>query len=170
MTPTQLCEVPVLPQAATRLTACVVRQVMSDELINDQSFNEIVKQYELESKVEGIPDADLQFDMYKLLESMGKFFIFCAYVDDELVGFITLVANVVPHNGKLFGMVESYFVLKQYRKTGAGVELLRAAEKCAEAIGAVGMVLSAPAGGKLSRVMRRSKYRLTHETFFKGFA
>jgi len=170
MTPTQQCEVPVLPQAATRLTVCLVKQVMSDDLIEDKNFAQLVKEYEHESLVEGIPKADLQFDMYKSLEALGKFFIFCAYVDGELVGFITLVCNVIPHNGKLFGGVESYFVMKRHRKSGAGFELLRAAEKCAESKGAVGMILSAPAGGKLSRVMQRSKYRLTHETFFKGFA
>jgi GNAT superfamily N-acetyltransferase len=147
-----------------------VKQVASDDLIHDKNFLELVKQYEAESRVDGIPEADLQFEMYKVLESMGKFFIFCAYIDDELVGFITVVCNVIPHNGKLFGAVESYFVFKDYRKSGAGFELLRAAERCAEDNGAVGIILSAPAGGKLSRVMRRSKYKLTHETFFKGFA
>lgn len=170
MTPTPQCEVPVLPQAATRLTPCETRQVLSDDLIHDKNFLELVKQYQHESLVEGIPEANLQFDMYKALESAGKFFIFCAYIEDELIGFITLVTNVIPHNGKMFGGIESYFVMKDHRKSGAGFELLRAAEKCAEAKGAVGVILSAPAGGKLSRVMRRSKYRLTHETFFKGFA
>jgi hypothetical protein len=49
MTPTPQCEVPVLPQAATRLTLCETRQVLSDDLIHDKNFLELVKQYQHES-------------------------------------------------------------------------------------------------------------------------
>jgi GNAT superfamily N-acetyltransferase len=170
MTPTQQCEVPVLPQAATRLTACVIKRVLIDELFQDKNFDELVKQYELESLVDGFPKADLQFNMYRAMESKGIFFTLVAHVDDDLVGFLTLFTSVLPHSGKMFGSVESFFVDKQHRKSGAGIELLRAAEELAESSGAVGLVLTAPKGGKLSRVMSRSKYRQTHETFYKGFA
>jgi hypothetical protein len=40
----------------------------------------------------------------------------------------------------------------------------------AEACGAVGLLVTAPKGGKLARVMPRAKYKHTHEVFFKGFA
>lgn len=166
---TLLCEVPVLPQPATRLPSCVVKQVAAIELFSDSSFNDLIKEYEQESLVEGFPEADIQYSRYRMLELGGAFFSVGAYKDDKLVGFISVFVNVLPHSGKKFASVESFFVAEAQRRHGPGMDLLRAAEWIAKANGAVGILVNAPKGGKLARVMPRSKYKHTHEVFFKGF-
>lgn len=167
---TLLCEVPVLPQPATRLPSCVVKQVTCNELSSDPRFDELIKEYEEEALVPGFPEANLQLNMYRMMELSGNFHIIAAYMDDKLVGFLTMMVSVLPHSGKRFGTVESYFVTQERRKHGPGLDLLRAAEWLAEAVGAVGILVTAPKGGKLARVMPRAKYTHTHEVFFKGFA
>ena len=167
---TLLFEVPVLPHPATRLPSCVIKQVTCNELSGDDKFNELISEYEQESLVDGFPKADLQLNMYRMMELTGNLHVIAAYIGGELVGFLTLVVNVLPHSGKSFGTVESYFVAQAHRKHGPGLDLLRAAEWLAEACGAVGLLVTAPKGGKLARVMPRAKYKHTHEVFFKGFA
>ncbi len=167
---TLLCEVPVLPQPATRLPSCVIRQVTCKELYSDDKFNDLISEYEIESLVDGFPAADLQLGMYRMMEIGGNFHLIAAYINDELVGFLTLIVNVLPHSGKKFGTLESYFVAQKHRRHGPGLDLLRAAEWMAKACGAIGLLVTAPKGGKLARVMPRAKYKHTHEVFFKGFA
>lgn len=158
-----------MPQPATRLPSCVIKQVTSNELFFDDRFVDLIKEYEAESLVEGFPKADIQLSSYRLMEMGGNFFPIAAYKDNELVGFVTVFVNVLPHSGKRFGSVESFFVSERHRKHGPGLDLLRAAEWMAQAAGAVGILVNAPVGGKLARVMPRSKYKHTHQVFFKGF-
>lgn len=167
---TLLCEVPVLPQPATRLPSCMIKQVTADELSSDPKFMGLIAEYAEESAIEGMPEPDYQLGMYKHLELLGHFHMFAAYVEGELVGFLTMVDTVLPHYGKRVATVESYFVAKAHRKGGPGLDLLRAAEWLAKALGAVGILLSAPRGGKLARVMPKAKYKHTNEVFFKELA
>ena len=125
---TLLCEVPVLPQPATRLPSCVIKQVTFSELSNDSKFDDLVRQYEEEALVPGFPEADLQFGQYRMMEVNGNFHMIAAYKNSELVGFVTIVMSVLPHSGKRFGSLESFFVAQEHRKHGPGFELLRAAE------------------------------------------
>lgn len=167
---TLLYEVPVLPQPATRLPSCVIKQVTCHELAGDPKFAELIEEYADESSIDGMPRPDYQFGMYKLMELAGDFHLIAAYVDDVLVGFLTLVINTVPHYGKRVSTTESYFVTQSHRKGGPGLDLLRAAEWLSKANGAVAIMVSAPTGGKLARVMPRAKYKHTNEVFFKELA
>jgi hypothetical protein len=64
--------------------------------------------------------------------------------------------------------VESYFVVAARRKTGAGLTLLREAEREAKARGAVALLISAPARGRLADVLRASRnYDHTNAVFCK---
>lgn len=167
---TLLYEVPVLPHPATRLPSCVIKQVTCHELAGDPKFAGLIEEYANESAIAGMPRPNYQFGMYRLMEVAGDFHLIAAYVDDVLVGFLSLVINVVPHYGKRVASTESYFVTESHRKGGPGLDLLRAAEWIAKANGAVGMLICAPKGGKLARVMPRAKYKHTNEVFFKGLA
>lgn len=167
---TLLCEVPVLPQPATRLPSCVIKQVTCHELASDPQFAQLIEEYADESSIDGMPRPDYQYGMYRLLEVSGDFHLLAAYVDDVLVGFLTFMVSMVPHYGKRVATTESYFVAMSHRKGGPGLDLLRAAEWLGRELGAVAMMVSAPHGGKLSRVMPRAKYKHTNEIFFKELA
>jgi len=167
---TLLFEVPVLPQPATRLPSCVIKQVNCEELAKDPKFTELIEEYADESAIAGMPRPNYQFGLYRMMEMAGDFHLLAAYVDDVLVGFLTLVINTVPHYGKRVASTESYFVTQSHRKGGPGLDLLRAAEWLSKANGAVAIMVSAPTGGKLARVMPRAKYKHTNEVFFKELA
>jgi GNAT superfamily N-acetyltransferase len=167
---TLLCEVPVLPQPATRLPSCVIKQVTADELSGDPKFAGLIEEYADESAIAGMPRPNYQLGMYKHMEMLGHFHMIGAYVSGELVGFLTMVDTVLPHYGKRVATVESYFLTQAHRRGGPGLDLLRAAEWLAKELGAVGILVSAPHGGKLARVMPRAKYKHTNEVFFKGLA
>ena len=65
---------------------------------------------------------------------------------------------------------ESIFVAHEFRRTGAGVKLIREMERLAGDMGALGVLVSAPAGKRLADVMPGLKYRQTNQVFFKGLA
>lgn len=167
---TLLCEVPVLPQPATRLPSCAIKQVTLKQLTDDPKFAGLIEEYADESSIADMPRPDYQFSMYRQMEIVGHLHLLGAYVDGELVGFLTMVVTVVPHYGKRVATTESYFVKQSHRSGGPGLDLLRAAEWLAKALGAVGIMVSAPHGGKLAKVMPRAKYKHTNEIFFKELA
>lgn len=167
---TLLCEVPVLPQPATRLPSCAIKQVTLKQLTDDPKFAELIEEYADESAIADMPRPNYQLGMYKQMELIGQYHLLAAYVEGELVGFLTMVVAVLPHYGKRVATAESYFVTQSQRKGGPGLDLLRAAEWLAKALGAVGILVSAPHGGKLARVMPKAKYKHTNEIFFKELA
>jgi hypothetical protein len=167
---TLLFEVPVLPHPATRLPSCVIKQVTCEELASDPKFIELIEEYADESAIAGMPRPNYQFGLYRMMEMAGGFQLIAAYVEDVLVGFLTMSVTVLPHYGKSVATVESYFVTQSRRSGGPGLDLLFAAEWLAKALGAVGMLVSAPKGGKLSHVMPKVKYKHTNEVFFKELA
>ena len=65
---------------------------------------------------------------------------------------------------------ESFFVDPDKRQSGAGIKLLRIAEAVAKDLGAVGLLVSAPFGGKLADVMEKVGYTETNRVFFRGLA
>ena len=164
---TLLFEVPVLPHPATRLPSCVIKQVTLKELTSDPEFAGLIEEYADESAIAGMPRPDYQFGLYRMLEMNGDFHFIAAHIEGKLVGFLTMGITVLPHYGKRVATVESYFVKQSHRSGGPGLDLLRAAEWLAKACGAIGILVSAPKGGKLSRVMPRAKYKHTNEVFFK---
>jgi hypothetical protein len=167
---TLLFEVPVLPHPATRLPSCVIKQVTCQELAGDPKFTGLIEEYADESAIAGMPRPNYQFGVYRMMEMAGDFHLIAAYIEGELVGFLTMSVTVLPHYGKRVATVESYFVTQAHRSGGPGLDLLRAAEWLAKALDAVGILVSAPKGGKLSRVMPRAKYKHTNEVFFKELA
>jgi len=104
-----------------------------------------------------------------MIETAGVLHSFGAFKDSELVGFITIIATVLPHYGVLVPVSESFFVAKEYRKTGAGTKLLRTAEEFASSIGAKGLIISAPTGGSLDQALSNPKsgYQNTNRAFFR---
>lgn len=128
----------------------------------------LLAEYADESANDDIGPASPQIPTYRAMEAAGLFHAFSAQLDGRLIGFMFLLLPVLPHFGKKVGVTESYFVAAEHRKTGAGLRLLQFAEKVALANGAVGILVSAPTGGRLEHVMPGIGYRETNRIFFKG--
>lgn len=144
------------------------RRIAFEQLESDPSWPRIVAEYADECRIAGMPPCECQGDMYRMMESHGSLHVIGAYVGGELIGFCHLIVSKLPHYGRLAGTAESIFVLKERRGTGAGLGLLKWAERVAQENGAVALLMSAPAGGSMERLMPMVGYRHTNTVFFKA--
>jgi GNAT superfamily N-acetyltransferase len=148
---------------------CKVTLVSMSELINDPMFDDLVEEYRIESSIEGMGHANWNKEIYAQLDKVGIMHLFAAHGSaGNLVGFMVVLLTVVPHYGALTATTESLFVGSRYRDGGAGLLLIKEAERFAKDRGAIGLLLSAPHGGTLSKVAPRLGYRQTNDVFFKG--
>jgi GNAT superfamily N-acetyltransferase len=131
------------------------------------NFGELLAEYASEAAIAGMPAPAAKMETYRHLESAGMLHVFSALSDGQLVGFITVLAPVLPHYGVAVAVSESFFVARAHRKTGAGLKLLREAEAKAASLGSPGLLVSAPFGGDLFHVLPRVGYAETNRIFFK---
>ncbi|WP_369952279.1 GNAT family N-acetyltransferase [Ralstonia syzygii] len=130
----------------------------------------LLAEYGAESAIPELGPVNPQFPLYKALEANGSVRMLGAFHDGELVGFMAVLVSVLPHFGVVVGTSESYFVASHDRKSGAGLDLLHAAEDMAREMGAIGFFVSTPVGSRLERVMPGVGYRDTNRVFFKALA
>ncbi len=128
----------------------------------------LLSEYAQESAICGLPAPAVQMEMYNAMEAVGIICPLGAYLENILIGGVTLLSPVLPHYGVKVGVTESFFVSKKWRKTGAGLKLLNAAEVYAKEIGCAGLLVSAPVGGDLDKVLPRRGYRESNRVFFKS--
>lgn len=148
-----------------------VKQSTVDNLLAESNFSDLLDKYADELVLDGLPHPHAKIEMYKQLEALGKIHFFAAYLDNLLIGIINVLMTEHPHYGVSIATTESYFVLIEYRKTGAGNLLRREAEIDAKKSGSPGLFISAPSGSNLALALEASKdYRETGRTFFKRFA
>ena len=111
------------------------------------------------------PNAQPQRALYAELEKKGVLRCFAAYSgpDNLLIGFISVLSAVVPHDGHLISTIESVFVYSSYRHTEAWDRLLTAAEQYASEIGCHIISCGPRVGSRLDKVLtRRPGYKPTH--------
>jgi GNAT superfamily N-acetyltransferase len=137
------------------------------EVTGAPNFADLAIEYAGESAIDGLPPPAAKMATYRHLEAVGMLHVFSAINDGELVGFITVLAPVLPHYGVPVAVSESFFVARAHRKTGAGLRLLRLAEQKARALGSPGLLVSAPFEGDLCRVLPHVGYRETNRVFFR---
>lgn len=107
---------------------------------------------------------------YLAMEQAGILYALCAWEDGKLIGFLVMLATVVPHYSRLAATSESFYVLPEKRSTGAGRELMKEAEKLAGELGCVGLFISAPVDSRLDLVLPRAGYKPTNNVYFKCLA
>lgn len=147
----------------------VIRKSTIDEIDNSPNTLRLLEEYAIESSIEGLPKPSAKLIIYKHLESAGTLMPIIALKDNNLIGLVSILAPIIPHYGILVAVAESLFVMKEYRNTGAGLKLIRAAEKYAKEIGSPGLLLSAPTGGELEKILPRMGYKETNKAFFRKF-
>ena len=148
----------------------VVRERTFAEVSVDPAFGTLLDEYIASSSIAGLPRPKTHAESYKQLEDLGMMKGFCAYLDDELIGFANIVVSIIPHYSVKVATMESWFVEESSRSTGVGLKLKKAAEEAAKEMGAVGFFISAPMGSKLAQLMERhSPYNETTRVFFRPF-
>lgn len=147
-----------------------IRSVTFDDLEADPSFGYLLSAYAEECQISGLPPAQHQPDLYRAMEQTGALHFLGAYERLELIGFAAFLVTILPHYGKPVATTESLFVAPEFRSTGAGIKLIRTMEREAVALGAIGLLISAPTGGQLEQVMPGLRYRHTNQVFFKALA
>lgn len=145
----------------------MVRKIKISEVEANESFIVLAKEYAQESSIHGLPSPTEKLAAYHAIEASGVFQVYGAFLNDILVGFIAVLTPVIPHYGIGIAMAESFFVGKEYRKTGAGLKLLRAAQDHALHARSPGLFVTAPTGSILSKILPRLGYRETNRAFFK---
>lgn len=126
----------------------------------------LLKEYAAECSIPEIGEIKPSALIYASMESKGFQQCFAAYQDEQLIGFASLLTTVLPHYSKRVATLESLFVGAEHRKTGAGTALMQAVEAYAKEAQCKAILYSAPAGGKLEKVLsKRRSLRRTNSVF-----
>lgn len=152
------------------MASVVVRQRDVAGIVDDPDFDQLIEEYAKESAILGMPAPAAKFDAYRKYEALGFLHAYGAYVHDDMVGFITVIAPILPHYAMPVAVVESFFVASAHRKTGAGLKLLETAETRARDLHSPGLLVSTPFQGRLFEVLPRRGYQETNRVFFKRLA
>ncbi len=144
-----------------------VRKCAFAEIEGHPDFPALHQAYGAECALHGLPPPTEKGAAYRLLDGSAAFQIYGAFRSERLIGFVALLTPVLPHYGVAIAVAESLFVAPEQRKTGAGLQLLHAAETHARALGSPGLLVSAPTGGPLGKVLPRRGYRETNRVFLK---
>ena len=145
-----------------------VRRITFAELTASDQWDGLVSEYADECQIAGLPRFKYDSSTYYLLENSGAMIFAAAFVENTLVGFATMIVTQLPHYSRIVAIVESIFVAKQHRSSGAGMMLIREMESLAKDNEAIGILVSAPKGGRLNALMPKIGYMHTNEVFFKG--
>lgn len=138
-----------------------------DDLLAAPNWCALFDEYAAECGNDGIGRPDMQVDQYRALEAAGILHVLAAHHAGSLVGYLSYLLTTLPHYGKRIAVSESFFVAEASRGTGAGVALLKAAEDAALDAGAAGLLVSAPAGGRLDKLLDAKRYSHTNNVWFK---
>lgn len=146
-----------------------IRRCSVAEIESAPDLDEALAGYASESSLPEIGAACPQFDTYYKLEAAGMLHAVGAFVDGHLQGGILLLVTVLPHYGVPAATTESFFVVKEARRLGLGLQLLTHAEEIAREMGAKALLVSAPTGGSLARVMpAMGSYRHSNQVFVRA--
>ena len=141
-----------------------IRRVTYLDLIDSPLLSE----YSIECSIPEIGEPDPQADIYAAMEAAGIMQAFAAMYEDRIAGFATILTPVLPHYGKKVATVESLFIPMDSRCYGLGWELMKAIEEYAQESGCVGILYSAPANGRLERLLDiRKGYQRTNAVFYR---
>lgn len=140
-----------------------IRWIYYSQFLGAPNAQELIDEYAAECS---IPDAEPQHQMYEAMEKSGVLQCFGAYVADELIGFVSVLSSVMPHNGKRIATIESLFALPSHRDSGAGNALLSAAEQYTSESGCVALICTARVGSALETILsRRPGCEKSHSMF-----
>lgn len=133
-------------------------------------FVALALEHAREHQVEGMPPSVPVWPSYRLLEQAGLLYGWSATLDGTLIGYISIFISVHPRCAAPLATTEGWFVVKEYRKTGAGLKLLKAAETKAMELTGGRLLASAPMDSELAQALPRLGYREISRVFFRQVA
>lgn len=143
------------------------------ELAYDDGYKALIDEYD-EYKISGLIPMKSKYlhspkaqDDYERLEKLGLLTIFRAVCGEKTVGIISIVDNQDPESLLNISFVESLYVLKEYRKTGAGIMLKRTAEQHATQRKSIGILMTAAPGSDFAKVLDGTEYVLQSLMYFR---
>lgn len=148
-----------------------LRRITIAQLFESQGFEDVCAAYCAESnRNESLAGSAPDRARYEALEQAGILQTIGAFDACNIVGLAIILMTPVPHfAGKTVATTESIFMLSEYRKAGAGANLLSAAKSLAKDCGCSGLYVSAPSGGRLERVLPRAGFVETNRIFYSSF-
>jgi len=145
----------------------MILEVSVHEILDAPQFPALVEEYAAEAAIVGMPHPKAKIESYRAYDASGMLHSFASVDGDALVGFITVLAPILPHYSCPVAVAESFFVAAAHRAGGDGLRLLTAAEKRAQEVGSPGLLVSAPMDGRLFEILPRCGYVECSRIFFK---
>lgn len=140
----------------------MIRPVSYTEILDAPNAGDLLKLYAKECLVD---DPTPQREMYEQMTNAGMLHFFGAYAAGKLIGFASVIIGPMPNHGKRIASLIHLFVMPSHRVSGAGSDLLTAAETLADAEG-VTMVYTARVGSELDQMLlQRRDVDFTHCMF-----
>lgn len=149
------------------LYVATIIPISMSEFTASPEVAELLREYEAESNIHGMPPINPDWDAYSRMEQAGSCRLFSACVESKIVGFVMVGIVCHPYYRQLVCSTMSYFVSQKYRKTGAGLRLLEEAETAARSAGCVVMLSASHNGTALEEVLPRRGYSEETKTWFK---
>lgn len=149
-----------------------VRPVSVQEVFDNEGFGALISEY----RDEALRNPDLMGSMpdrkaYEAMVESGILTPIAAFVDGVLAGLCSVISVTIPHfTAKRIASTESLFVASAYRSSGAGMQLIKAAERVAVERGARGLYITAPVGGRLNKILPNVGYGHTNTIYYRGLA
>lgn len=148
----------------------IIRSTTIAEVQQSGALGDLLAYYSEESSIPELGTASPDFAAYQAMEAAGALHVVGVFAPD-LVGLASMLVYGLPHYaGRRICTMESFFVAPAFRAGNTGLKLLRAAEARALELGATALMVSAPVGGRLAKVLPRSGYRQTNEVFLRALA
>jgi len=145
-----------------------IHPIHVDDLQHDPNMIVLLSEYAEESSLDVMPPFNPNWDLYRHLEQAQCLHAAGAFLDDELVGFSSMLITQNPHYSVNVATVESVFVRKPHRGTGLGLKLIYDMRRVAKERGAAVLFASAPTQSQLSRVFHALGWTHTNEVYARG--
>lgn len=138
------------------MTNITIRACSVEEIEQAGALPMLLEAYARESSIPELGEVSADMDTYRDFEARGAMHTIGAFAP-ELVGVATVLVYGLPHYaGRRIAAMESLFVLPEARRNGTGTRLLQAAKDLARELGAPALLVSAPVGGRLDKVLQRT--------------
>lgn len=127
------------------------------ELYADPNFVAMTAEYSLHSNPT-MPTPVFKQSDYQAREDAGVLDSWAVRVDGKLVGFMAIIAGHSLHFGPGMAIVESLFVMQDYRTTGAGKALIHLAKDFVRNRAFKVCVVQCPYGAPLAKLLEKEAF------------